>query len=60
MVLFKFSEDHGSYEKGEEVEMFKSTAKALAKHKIGKIVKDEEPKKEEPKGEAGTISSNQE
>lgn len=36
-VIFVFSDTHGIYKKGDEVEMNPTTAKAMAAHKIGSI-----------------------
>lgn len=41
MVTFKYSLAHGTAEVGEERQMFKSTAEALAKVGVGEITVDE-------------------
>ena len=41
MVVFTYSVDHGTAKKGEDREMYKSTAEALATAGIGEITTDE-------------------
>ena len=56
MVTFKFDKAHGTAKKGEEREMFETTAEALVIHNIGKITKrDKKPAPKKP-GKAGPIT----